>query len=104
MRPMRLRMARPMPRSTRIFVRIFRALSLLLLLCCRPVAAQLVGDQGPPPATQMDSSNPQVHAGKKRLGKDFTIKGDSQWTETNIEVQAGERVLITAAGTLRYLD
>jgi len=46
----------------------------------------------------------QVHAGKKRLAKDFTIKGDSQWTDTNIEVQAGERVLITATGKLRYLD
>src|SRR5436190_19899507 len=108
MRPMRLRMARPMPRSTRIFVRFFTALLLMLLLCCWPAAAQLVGDQGPPPATQVDSSNPQVpthvHAGKKRLAKDFTIKGDSQWTDTNIEVQAGERVLITATGKLRYLD
>src|SRR5256886_1859170 len=108
MRPIRLRMARPMPRSTRIFVRFFTALLLMLLLCCWPAAAQLVGDQGPPPATRVDSSNPQiptpVRAGKKRLAKDFTIKGDSQWTDTNIEVQAGERVLITAPGKLRYLD
>ncbi len=105
---MRPRMARPMPRSTRIFVHLFTAFSLLLILCCRSVGAQLVGDQGPPPATQVDSSNPQVptqvHAGKKRLAKDFTIKGDSQWTDTSIDVQAGEHVLITATGTLRYLD
>jgi len=98
-----------MPRSTRIFVRLFSALSLLLLLCGRPAAAQLVGDQGPPPATQPDSPKPQastptVPSGKKRLAKDFTIKGDSQWTDTNIDVQAGERVLITATGKLRYLD
>src|SRR6266702_137707 len=103
MRPMRLRMARPMPRSTRIFVRFFTALSLLLILYCRSVGAQLVGDQGPPPATQVDSSNlqvpTQVHASKKRLAKDFAIKGDSQWTDTNIGVQAGESVLITATGT-----
>jgi len=96
-----------MPCSTRIFVRFFTALLLMLLLCCRPAAAQLVGDQGPP-ATQVASSNPQVptqvHAGKKRLAKDFTIKGDSQWADTSIEVQAGERALITATGTLRYLD
>ena len=97
-----------MPRSTRIFTRFLMALSLLLILCSRPVAAQLVGDQGPSPAAQMDSSNPQastqVHAGKKRLAKDFTIKGDSQWTDTNMDVQAGERVVITATGKLRYLD
>src|SRR2546430_7205389 len=108
MRPIRLRMARPMPRSTRIFVRFFTALLLMLLLCCWPAAAQLVGDQGPPPATRVDSSNPQlptqVRAGKKRLSKDFSIKGDSYWTDTNIDVQAGEHVLITATGKLRYLD
>ena len=97
-----------MPHSTRIFARLFGALSLLLFLCCRPTAAQLVGDQGPPPATQTDSSKPQtptqVPSGKKRLAKDFTIKGESQWTDTNIDVQAGERVLVTATGKLRYLD
>jgi len=97
-----------MPRSTRIFARLFGPLSLLLFLYCRPAAAQLVGDQGPPPATQTDSSKPQtptqVPSGKKRLAKDFTIKGDSQWTDTNIDVQAGEHVLITATGKLRYLD
>ena len=91
---MRLRMARPMPRSTRIFFPFSRALPSLLLLCAQPTVAQLVGDQGPPAATQVDSSKSQAAGatpfGKKRLSKDFSIKGDSYWTDTNIDVQAGE--------------
>ncbi len=97
-----------MPRSTRIFFPFSRALPSLLLLCAQPTVAQLVGDQGPPAATQVDSSKSQAAGatpfGKKRLSKDFSIKGDSYWTDTNIDVQAGEHVLITATGKLRYLD
>ena len=59
-----------------IFVRFFTAFSLMLLLCCWPAAAQLVGDQGPP-ATQVASSNPQVptqvHAGKKVIVRAATF-------------------------------
>jgi LssY C-terminus len=87
---------------------------LLLLLAplvtfgATPIRAQLVGDQGPPPASQLDPSkaqrSAQIPTGKKRLSKDFTLKGDSYWTDTNINVQPGEHVLITATGKLRYFD
>jgi len=105
---MRLRMARLMPRPTRIFVRLTVALPFLLSLCGGAANAQLIGDQGPPSAPQRDSSKSQpaipVPAGKKRLSKDFTIKGDSYWTDTNIDLQPGERVLMATSGKLRYLD
>jgi hypothetical protein len=56
----------------------------------------------------MDSSKPQssapVPSGKKRLSRDFPVKGDSHWTDTNIDLQPGERALITATGNMRYAD
>lgn len=90
------------------FAQIPFLLALVLLLAALPVRAQLVGDPGPPPVSQMDSAKaepPARHpAGKKRLSKDFTLKGDSHWTDTNIQMQPGEHVLISASGKLRYLD
>ena len=78
-----------------------------LFLCVAPAFAQLVRDDAPPPA-QLDTSktqpSAQTPAGKKRLSKDFTLKGDSHWTDTNMDVQPGEHVLITASGKLRYFD
>ena len=98
-----------MPRWTRIFVYLFVPLPLLLCVYGAPATAQLVGDQGPPPTpSQIDSTKQTAAArtptGKKRFTKDFTLKGDSRWTDTDIDVQPGERVLITGTGTLRYFD
>jgi hypothetical protein len=97
-----------MLRSTQIFVRLPLALPFLFSLCGGAANAQLVGDQGPPAAAQIEPAKSQpviaAPAGKKRLSKDFTIKGDSYWTDTNIDLQPAERVLITTTGKLRYLD
>ena len=41
---------------------------------------------------------------KKRLSKNFTLKGDSDWLDTGIDVAPGEHVVVTAKGTLRYTD
>lgn len=75
----------------------------------RPAGAQLVGDT--PPAQQLTNSpaaDPAAQStkptGKKRVSKDFTLKGDSLWTDTGIDLQPGERVVITAKGTVRYAD
>ena len=89
------------------FVRLSLAFAPFVLLST-PLCAQLVRDDGPPPAAQIDSSKAQSSApaptGKKRLTKDFTLNGDSHWTDTNIDVQAGEHILITTTGKLRYAD
>src|SRR5215471_19178641 len=108
MRPIRFWMARSMPKASAFFMRLLWILVPLVLCSGGPLRAQLVGDQGPPVASQMDASKAQssvpVPAGKKRLSKDFTLKGDSYWTDTNIDLQPGEHVLIAATGRMRYAD
>src|SRR5262249_35095984 len=78
------------------------------LLSATETRAQLVGDQGPPPPTQLDSakqnSPAQTPTGKKRLSKDFTLNGDSHWTDTSIDLQPGEHAVISASGSMRYAD
>jgi len=79
--------------------------AVLLILAALPgvARAQLVGDT--PPSQQLaNSSAADKPAGKKRLAKDFTLKGDSLWTDTAIDLQPGEHVVITAQGTVRYAD
>jgi hypothetical protein len=98
-----------MVKTARFPLRMFAALALLVFVFAAPVFAQLVGDDGPPPAaSQTDSAKPQssaqIPAGRKRLEKDFTLKGDSLWTDTNIDLQPGEHVVVATTGTLRYLD
>lgn len=90
----------------------FRTLAVLAIaafsVLALPAAAQLVGDPGAPPTAQLDTSKAQAGTpapqGKKRLARDFTLNGDSHWTDTNIDLQPGERVLITCTGKMRYLD
>ena len=92
--------------ARRMFKIQFRfAVSLgLLLFSTVPASSQLVRDDSSPPAppdANHAQSSVQVPVGSKRLGKDFTLKGDSHWTDTDIEVQPGEHVLISASGKLR---
>jgi hypothetical protein len=73
--------------------------------------AQLIGDTPPsqqlagtpPPAAQSQQSSVRP-TGKKRLSKDFTLKGDSIWTDTGIDLNPAEHAVVTAKGTLRYAD
>jgi len=41
---------------------------------------------------------------EKRISKNFTLKGDSDWIDTGIDVASGEHVVATANGTMRYAD
>jgi len=75
-----------------------------------PAGAQLVGDTPPPQqltnSTQGDQPNPPAlkPTGKKRFSKEFTLKGDSLWTDTGVDLKPGERVVVTAQGEMRYAD
>jgi hypothetical protein len=72
--------------------------------------AQLVGDTpqqqlaGPQTESQPATQTASRPTGKKRLAKDFTLQGDSLWTDTGVDLQPGEHAIITAKGTLRYAD
>jgi hypothetical protein len=66
--------------------------------------AQLVRESSPSPAQQETATATQVPAGKQRLSQEVQLTGEETWLDTSIEVQAGEHVLFTATGTLRYAD
>jgi hypothetical protein len=77
-----------------------------------PARAQLQGDAPPPQHLAGAQSNVNAKSGdsksaptgKLRTTKDFTLKGDSAWTDTGIDVQPGEHIVATAQGQLRYAD
>jgi hypothetical protein len=76
-----------------------------------PIRAQLVRENAAPRAQQasasqqaQDSSSAPAPIGKKRLSQEVQLTGDESWIDTTIDVQAGEHVLITATGKLRYAD
>lgn len=81
--------------------------TLLLAACLYPwhLAAQLVTD--PPPAVvtpKQDVAAAPTPSGKLRLSQEFQLTGDQFWSDTGLDIQAGERVLITATGKFRYAD
>jgi hypothetical protein len=85
---------------------------LPLTFCCVSTRAQLQGDTPPPqqltnaqaPATPESAGAKPLPTGKKRLSKDFTLKGDAAWIDTGIDIQPGEHIVASATGKLRYAD
>jgi hypothetical protein len=51
-----------------------------------------------------DAPAMSIPSGKLRVSQEVQLTGDSSWVDTGIDVQAGEHVVATAAGTLRYAD
>jgi hypothetical protein len=71
--------------------------------------AQLVRQDSPPSAQELTSKKdvPAAKAlptGKRRVSQEVQITGDQLWSDTGIDVQPGEHIVITASGKLRYLD
>jgi hypothetical protein len=75
---------------------------LVLLAHAIPAAAQLVGD-APPPTAQAPAANAAA-AGKQLQSKEFTLEGSKIWTDTGLTLEPGQRIVVTATGTLRYSD
>src|SRR6266849_1872352 len=69
------------------------------------LAAQLV-HEGPRPqaSDSQDAQNSSARHGKKRLSQEIQLTGNDNWLDSGIDVQAGEHVLLTATGKLRYAD
>src|ERR1700756_3124463 len=70
----------------------------LALLVAAPhrLIAQLVRQDTPSPAA------PPL--GKQRTSQEVQITGDQLWSDTGIDVQPGEHIVVTATGKLRYAD
>jgi hypothetical protein len=56
------------------------------------------------PVQGSDRAATRTPSGKLRLSQEVQLTGDSIWADTGIDVQAGEHVVATATGTLRYAD
>lgn len=72
---------------------------------CPPSArCQLVRESAAAPQQQNSTKSETPPAGKKRISQEIQLTGEESWVDTGIDVQAGERVLITGTGKLRYAD
>ena len=93
---------------------VFRTLLAFFFCVNAPAYAQAQEQPSPPaqlpgtpPPTKSDAISPApapVSSGNKRLSKNLSIKGDSDWADTGIDVQPSEHVSVTAKGTMRYAD
>jgi hypothetical protein len=85
----------------------FAACSLVIGLSPLQLSAQLVRESPTPPAQQVtpqEKNTTAVPPGKKRISQEIQLTGEESWMDTGIDVQAGEHVLVTATGKLRYPD
>ena len=105
----------PQPtRDGRFMVRpLMRKLAFVLGLSLAAAAfpgtllAQLVRENATQAPAKQDSQNSaaaQIPQGKKRLSQEVQLTGEQSWIDTGIDIQAGEHLLITATGKLRYID
>jgi LssY C-terminus len=77
------------------------ALPLIVLFPCpKPLGAQLVQDAQPNPKQAVAPAPP----GKRRVSQEIQITGEQFWSDTGIDVQPGEHIVMNATGTLRYAD
>jgi hypothetical protein len=74
-----------------------------------PALAQSAGREGGTQSQQLapkTGANPAAAAdgGKLIQTKSFTLEGEKVWVETGISLEPGQRILVTAEGSLRYAD
>jgi LssY C-terminus len=75
----------------------------LLAALTQSAAAQLVRKDGSAPA-QSANAPKETPLGKRRVSQEVQITDDQLWSDTGIDVQPGEHIVVTATGKLRYAD
>ncbi len=81
----------------------------LLISPCSSPHAQSPTDTSPnqqlanPQTTHRNQAVAPAASPDKRFSKNFTLKGDSDWLDTGIDVAPGEHIVATAKGTMRYV-
>src|SRR5215469_12784605 len=92
--------------------KVTRTLSLLFG-CCLVLAglpgvlrAQLVRENVASAGSRSSpsSTSSATATGKERVSQEVQLNGDAGWIDTGIDVQAGEHVVFTASGKLRYAN
>jgi LssY C-terminus len=87
----------------------YRPLSLclavvaLLASSAAPLRVQLVR-QNTSPTPQSGEAGKQPPTGKRRIFQEVQITGEQSWSDTGIDLQPGEHIVVTATGKLRYAD
>jgi hypothetical protein len=66
-----------------------------------PLRAQLVR-QDTLPTPQSGEAGKQPPTGKRRISQEVQITGEQSWSDTGIDLQPGEHIVVTATGKLRY--
>lgn len=75
----------------------------MVLACPARVEAQLVR-QDTPATSSSQSDGKATPSGKRRVSQEVQITGQQSWSDTGIDVQPGEHIVVTATGKLRYAD
>jgi LssY C-terminus len=107
MHGMAARMIRPLMRKLPLIL----GCSLLAAALPSSIHAQFVRKDATPPPQRasakpesQNSASAETPQGKKRISQEVQLTGEATWLDTGIDVQAGEHVLVTATGKLRYAD
>jgi len=85
--------------------------ALLALILASParLAAQITGNDAAPatastPQPAAQAATTPSSSAKQPLSKEFTLDGSKVWTDTGITLEPGQRIVVSASGTLRYFD
>jgi hypothetical protein len=82
--------------------------ALVALGWSSPVPARSLCAEDPAPQAASTTPEKQGAAGapasQRRINQEIQITGDRVWSDTGIDVQPGERVILAASGKLRYAD
>src|SRR5712664_493176 len=91
-----------MTKSARTLL-LWAAAVVLLPFSPQSLGAQLVRQDSSSQAPSAEAPK-QTPSGKRRVAQEVQITGEQFWSDTGIEVQPGEHIVVTSTGKLRYAD